>query len=324
MTRNDVIRAWGRILQGYKPSLSIEVTRECPLHCPRCYAYEDDHLGVGAPVVLRQLADHKGDDLVRGVLALVRRYRPLHVSIVGGDPLVRYREIETLLPKLEAMGIEVQLVTSAFRPLPKFDPPLKKLKFVVSIDGLQPEHDRRRAPATYGRILRNIEGQSITIHCTATGQMMKRAGYLREFVDWWSAREEVAKIWVSFFTPQVGAESPECLSGDERSRAIQELLRMQPVCPKLDMLPAVIRELLHPPRSPRECIFAQVTRVISADFKTEVRPCQFGGNPDCSQCGCIASMGLASVGHAKVAHIPLGKIFKISSMVGSAVAKARG
>ena len=25
--------------------LSIEITRECPLHCPGCYAYGDTHLG---------------------------------------------------------------------------------------------------------------------------------------------------------------------------------------------------------------------------------------------------------------------------------------
>ena len=42
---NGIISAWGRILAGYTPSLSIEITRECPLRCPGCYAYGDDHLG---------------------------------------------------------------------------------------------------------------------------------------------------------------------------------------------------------------------------------------------------------------------------------------
>ena len=53
-----VVKAWGRILTGYHPNLSIEITRECPLRCPGCYAYGDTHLGGG--VVLRQLADYKG------------------------------------------------------------------------------------------------------------------------------------------------------------------------------------------------------------------------------------------------------------------------
>ena len=44
MQRSDVIKAWGKILTGRQPSLSIEITRECPLRCPGCYAYEPEHL----------------------------------------------------------------------------------------------------------------------------------------------------------------------------------------------------------------------------------------------------------------------------------------
>jgi hypothetical protein len=45
MNAGAVVSAWGRILTGYRPNLSIEITRECPLRCPGCYAYGDDHLG---------------------------------------------------------------------------------------------------------------------------------------------------------------------------------------------------------------------------------------------------------------------------------------
>jgi hypothetical protein len=31
---------------------------------------------------------------------------------------------------------------------------------------------------------------------------------------------------------------------------------------------------------------------FSADLQTRVEPCVFGGSPDCSQCGCMASSGL--------------------------------
>jgi hypothetical protein len=68
----------------------------------------------------------------------------------------------------------VQVVTSAFRPLAPRWATLAHMNVVVSIVGLQPEHDIRRAPATYDRILKNIAGQNITIHGTVTGQMMKR------------------------------------------------------------------------------------------------------------------------------------------------------
>src|SRR3954453_11795116 len=129
------------ILKGNHPSLSIEITRECPLRCPGCYAYEDAHLGGG--VTLRELNDRKGQALVDGVLEVVDRLKPLHLSIVGGDPLVRYRELEAMVPLLLSRGVHVQVVTSAFRPLSKEWPTLEHMNVVVSIDGLQPEHDVR-------------------------------------------------------------------------------------------------------------------------------------------------------------------------------------
>jgi organic radical activating enzyme len=143
---------------------------------------------------LRQLSDLQGQDLISGVLALVRRLRPLHLSVVGGEPLVRYRELDVLLPKLRDMGIEVQLVTSAVRPIPPAWKDLSNLHILVSIDGLAPEHDRRRAPATYERILKHIAGHRIIVHCTITRQQLQRPGYLSEFAHFWSDRQEIRKI----------------------------------------------------------------------------------------------------------------------------------
>ena len=116
MRTSDVIQAWKSILSGRRPTLAIEITRECPLRCPGCYAYEEGHVN---GMNLRQLNDKRGDELVQGVLALVDEYRPLHLSIVGGDPMVRYREVTQLLPELDARGVYVQIVTSAFRPIPE-------------------------------------------------------------------------------------------------------------------------------------------------------------------------------------------------------------
>src|SRR5438874_3036685 len=206
---SGVIQAWGRILTGYRPSLSIEITRECPLRCPGCYAYGDDHLG--GDVTLRQVTDYRGQELVDRVLAIVDEEKPLHVSIVGGEPLVRYRELQQLLPKLAARGIYAQLVTSAVRTIPAEFASIPRLQIVVSIDGLQPEHDARRTPATYDRILKHIVGHQITVHCTITRQQVQRQGYLEEFLRFWSANQHTRQIWVSLFTPQVGEFADEIL-----------------------------------------------------------------------------------------------------------------
>lgn len=320
MQTSEIIRAWGKILKGEQPSLSIEITKECPLKCPGCYAYDDAHLGGGQ--TLRDLNDRRGQQLVDDVLKVVDRLKPLHLSIVGGDPLVRYRELELMIPPLLERGIHVQIVTSAFRTMGSTWAQLQRLHVVVSIDGLQPEHDARRAPATYQRILRNIAGQKITIHCTVTGQMMKRPGYLGEFLEFWTARPEVKKVWFSLFTPQIGDHMEEMLSAAGRQRAIAEMLELRRRYPKLDMPEVVIRQFASPPARPQDCVFARTTQTLSADLETKITPCQFGGKPDCSSCGCVASMGLASIAAHRLGGIlPVGTIFKASIKIGETRAR---
>jgi MoaA/NifB/PqqE/SkfB family radical SAM enzyme len=320
---SQIFQAWGKILMGEPPALSIEITKECPLKCPGCYAYDPAHLGGGQ--TLRDLNDRRGQSLVDGVLEVVDRLKPLHLSIVGGDPLVRYRELELMIPPLLARGIHVQIVTSAFRKLGPTWPSLERLLIAVSIDGLQPEHDARRAPATYDRILRNIEGQRITVHCTITGQMMKRPGYLAQFLEFWTPRPEIKKVWFSLFTPQVGDEMPEILSLEERQRAIEDMVQLRRQYPKLDMSETVIRQFASPPHRPQDCVFALTTQTLSADLKTKITPCQFGGNPDCPSCGCVASMYLTAVAAHKLGGIlPVGAIFKASIMIGQTRARYRG
>jgi len=314
--------AWGRILAGYTPALSIEITRECPLRCPGCYAYGDDHLG--GDLTLRELRDYKGQELIDGMIALIDRHRPLHVSIVGGEPLVRYRELNVLLPMLAARGIHVQLVTSAVRQIPREWRGLPRLSIVVSIDGLRPEHDARRTPATYDRILKHIEGHDITVHCTITRQQVNRDGYLEEFLQFWSARQETEKVWFSLYTPQVGEISAERLSVADRERVVADLMALRLRYAKLHMPKGLIEAYAHPPQSPDECVFARTTMSVSADLTTRITPCQFGGVPDCANCGCVASAGLAALGRYRIlGFVPVGSIFERSLKLGERMRRLR-
>jgi len=317
-----IFAAWGRILTGYIPALSIEITRECPLRCPGCYAYGDEHLGGG--VTLRELRDFKGQELVDRFIDVVDRHRPLHVSIVGGEPLVRYRELKIILPELSKRGIHAQLVTSAVRDIPDEWRGLFRLSIVVSIDGLQPEHDERRKPATYDRILNHIEGHAITVHCTVTRQQVNRPGYIEEFLRFWSARPEVTKIWMSLYTPQIGEVSVERLSPADREHVVQDLMALRLRYPKLFAPKGLLDVYARPPASPDECVFAKTTKCISADFETRITPCQYGGAPDCSNCGCIASAGLAAVArHQLWGFIPIGSLFNGSMKIGERVKRLR-
>ncbi|MGD0839680.1 MAG: radical SAM protein [Candidatus Acidiferrales bacterium] len=299
LTVSQVIAAWGRILNGRVPLLSIEITRECPLTCPGCYAYGDTHLGGG--VTLRGLSDLRGDALVGGVLDLVRKHKPLHVSLVGGEPLVRHRELSRILPALSEMGVFALVVTSAVIPIPAQWIGLPRVRVAVSVDGLREDHDERRKPATYERILENIAGREVNIHWTITRPMLARPGYLEEYVAFWSERLEVDRIWVSVYTPQIGERTPEMLLQSDRETLARELPALAKRYNKLLFTEGLAKAFLNPPKNPADCVFARMSANYSADLQSRVEPCVFGGAPDCAQCGCAISSGLHWVRTVKVA-----------------------
>ena len=323
MRTADVLSGWGRILRGRTPLLSIEITRECPLHCPGCYAYGDNHLGEGAG--LRDLSDLRGGDLVRGILGLVEQHDPVQVTLVGGEPLVRHRELSRVLPVLSARGTFTMVVTSAVIPIPREWTALPRITVAVSIDGLPRHHDERRKPATYARILKNIEGRKINVHSTIVRAHVAEPGYLDEFLGFWSARPEVHRIWFSVYTPQVGENSPEMLTPDDRNRLVEQLPALSRRYPKLLLPDGMARAFLRPPANPGECVFSRMSANYSADLATKVEPCVFGGTPDCSQCGCSVSAGLHWIGGIPVLGPVRAKhLMRASMAVGRMVNRVSG
>src|SRR6266436_1696250 len=312
LTPRQLLAAWGKILSGRVPMLSIEITRECPLSCPGCYAYGETHLG--GEVTLRDLHDLRGDALVEGVLELVRKHEPLHVSLVGGEPLIRHRELSRILPALSELGVFTLVVTSAVIPIPVEWMSVPRLRVAVSVDGLPEHHDIRRKPATYERILKNIEGREVNIHWVITRAMLARDDYLQDYVSFWSARPEVNRIWVSVYTPQLGEQSAEMLTPDDRATLAQRLPFLHREYPKLLVTDGMARAILHPPSNPDDCLFSKMSVNYSADLQSSVEPCVFGGTPDCSQCGCSISSALHWIrtiklaGPVKVDHFVRGSI----------------
>jgi len=292
--------------------LSIEITRECPLRCPGCYAYGDTHLG--GETTLRQLSDFRGQALVQGVLDLVRQHRPLQVSLVGGEPLVRIRELNEILPALSQLGVYTMVVTSAVVPIPLEWMQIPQVLVAVSVDGLPEHHDERRKPATYERILKNIAGRKVNIHWTITRPMLQRPTYLHEYISFWNARPEVNRVWTSVYTPQIGEKSPEMLTEEDRQALVQRLLPLRAEFRKFLFNEGIGNAFLKPPESPNQCLFSKMSVNYSADLKTRVEPCVFGGNPDCSQCGCAISSGLhwlkdvSALGSVTIGHVVRGSI----------------
>jgi len=312
LTAREMLTAWSRILAGNVPMLSIEITRECPLSCPGCYAYGDAHLGGG--VTLSELNDFRGDALVNGVIGLVQKHKSLHVSLVGGEPMVRHRELSRILPALNEIGVFTLLVTSGVIRVPPEWMKIPRVRIAISVDGLPEHHNVRRKPATYERILKNIAGCDVNVHWTITRPMLARPGYLEEYVSFWSERPEVNCIWVSGYTPQVGERSAEMLRPEDRAMIATELPALTAHYPKLLFHQGIAGAFAHPPVNPSDCLFAKMSANYSADLQSRVEPCVFGGNPDCSQCGCIASTGLHWVRGVRV----VGPL-RVDHFIGSSV-----
>ena len=322
MQVQDVVAAWGRILTGRAPMLSIEITRECPLHCPGCYAYGDSHLAGEAQ--LKDLTDFKGDELVRRVLRLVDRHKPLHVSLVGGEPLMRKRELDQILPELSRRNIFTLLVTSGVIAIPGAWSELPRVTIAVSIDGLPEHHNVRRAPATYERILRNTADITHNVHLTITRPMVQDEAYLDGYMSFWNARANVRSIWTSVYSPQRGEQSAEMLTSEERERLGGTLVRLAAKYPKMTMKPGIARAYVKPPTSPAECTFAKMSVNYTADLKTRVEPCIFGGDPDCSQCGCAISAALHWMANLPVqGPFSMGHIVRSSMAIGSLLGRFR-
>jgi len=318
----EVLAAWKSILTGSAPMMSIEVTRECPLSCPGCYAYGEMHLG--GSVNLRSLSDYRGYKLVEGIVHLVRQHRPLHVSLVGGEPLVRHRELSRILPILSSMKVHTMVVTSAVIPIPLEWMSIPRVRVTVSVDGLPEHHDVRRKPATYDRILKNIGGCEVNMHGTITRPMLERHGYIEEYISFWNARPEVVRIWISLYSPQKDEHTSEMLTRSERERVADELPALRKRYPKLLANEGISHAIRVPPASPAECTFSRMSTNYSADLATRVEPCIFGGNPDCSQCGCAISSGLHWLKDIRLGRlVKIGNIAKASVVVGSFTGRLR-
>ena len=184
--------------------------------------------------------------------------------------MMRHRELSKLLPILSERGIYTMVVTSGVIPIPAEWTSLPRVTVAISVDGLPEHHDERRKPATYERILRNIAGRRVYIHWTAVRAHVQDTQYAERYLEFWSAREEVHRIWMSVYTPQRGEQSAERLThgrsqtaGRGDSRAGQEISEVS------DQVRNGAGDL-ESASQPPECAFARVSANYTADLRTRV------------------------------------------------------
>lgn len=252
-------------------------------------AYGESHLGGGK--TLRELSDFRGDVLVDGIIGLVRQHRPLHVSLVGGEPMIRHRELDRILAVLGDLGTFTMVVTSGVIPIPAHWMEIPRLVVAVSIDGLPEHHNVRRKPATYEHILANISGRRINVHWVITRPMLSRPSYLEEYVAFWNSQPEVNRIWLSLYSPQTGEQSAERLTAEDRERVARDLPQLQTNYSKLLIPHGMARAFLKPPKSRSNACSPKCRRIILPICVPKSSPASLEG------IRIAASAGVASAAH---------------------------
>ena len=158
-----------------------------------------------------------------------------------------------------------------------------------------------------------------------TRQLVQRSGYLEEFARFWQDQPHCRKIWFSLYTPQIGEESAEKLRPEDRREVVGDAAGAARALPQ-------DRDAKGHDRGLREAagiargvhLRARRRESVSADLQTRITPCQFGGRPDCANCGCIASAGLGAVGRYQLAGpLRVDHVFNASLAIGSAVRSVR-
>jgi hypothetical protein len=113
--------------------------------------------------------------------------------------------------------------------------------------------------------------------------------------------------------------SEEILSPAERQGVLATLAELRHRFPKVNLPDTAIEGYRNPPRSPDECLFARTTLSVTADLESRITPCPFGGDPDCSRCGCLASAALHTVGSYKILGVlPVRALCQASAGIGRA------
>jgi hypothetical protein len=147
--------------------------------------------------------------------------------------------------------------------------------------------------------------------------------YAERYLEFWSQREEVHRIWMSVYTPQRGEQSAERLTVEDRHRLAGAIPGLARKYPKFLIKGGMARAILSPPSSPSDCSFARVSANYTADLRTRVQPCVFGGDPDCSECGCAISSALHWITNEKAGPIAARHLLNASLGIGAAVARLK-
>lgn len=244
---------------------TFDVSADCPLRCAHCYFYAQPAPPASLPA----------EAYLQRLVRLRDGHRLTTALWVGGEPLTR----PELLVRAARLFSRNAVATSGLLPVPdELDAGL-----LVSIDGLEPEHDRLRGRGAWRRTLRALERlrpRPFALQLTLTALTLSAIDSLPQLV----AETGAAGVLVGFYTG--AASSPLAPSAATRARAVERLLGVKARAPgvvlnseaSLDLLGR--RSGIH-----ATCPYRNGELAFDALLKRK-RPCTYGAAADCESCGC--------------------------------------
>lgn len=241
---------------------TFDLTEACPLRCAHCYFFVH-------PTGPGRLAPETW--LAR--LARVRDAHGLTTALwLGGEPLLQ----PDLLVRASRLFRRNAVVTSGLLPVPD----ALEAGLLVSIDGLEAEHDLLRGRGAYRRVLRvlpRLRARRFALQLTLTAPTLGAIDDLAQLV----AQTGATGVLVGFFMG--AASSPFAVDALARSRAVDRLLALEP---GLVLNPPASLELLRWPGAlAAQCAYREGDLAFDVRLNQKV-PCTFGEAADCSSCGC--------------------------------------
>lgn len=244
---------------------TFDLTAECPLRCRHCYFFSEPQPDAALD-----------DEEWHLRLAEVVKEEQLHTAFwVGGEPLLRPERLRRAA-KLFARNA---VATSGAVPIP----PDLGMGLLVSLDGLEPEHDRLRGHGAFARALDHLAplpAQSFVLNVTLTRETLGAIDQVPALVE----RTRAAGAVVGFYTAAPG--SPLALIDAERELAVNRLLDLKRDHPDALLSPASALEFLRPGSGPGARCPYRGTDLAFDPLLRQRRPCTFGASADCARCGC--------------------------------------
>jgi len=181
-------------LNRYSPytiNLTILPTLSCNFKCPYCFTKEGD----GA--FMDELVHEK---IVKLVEALTKNNKStlLHLSWMGGEPLLNFNTIKELTAQLKKLDVNIDslLVTNGYLMNREQVEQFKELyisRVQVTIDGLKEEHNLTRIhknePDSFSKIISNMDtffevyNKRETVSLNVRVNLDKTKDYLRKFIE---------------------------------------------------------------------------------------------------------------------------------------------